>query len=40
MYSYKNSVKASTPVLQSILLLDHLREQIRYMHYILTDPAL
>lgn len=33
MSSYKSSVKPSTPVLQSIRILDQLRERIRYMHY-------
>ena len=36
MHSYKNSVKPSTPVLQSTRVLDQLRERIRYMHYSLS----
>lgn len=36
MSSYKNSVKPSTPVLQSTRVLDQLRERIRYMHYSLS----
>lgn len=36
MSSYKNSVKPSTPVLQSIRVLDQLRERIRHMHYSLS----
>jgi site-specific recombinase XerD len=36
MSSYKNSVKSSTPVLQSTRVLDQLRKRIRYMHYSLS----
>ena len=36
MSSYRNSVKPSTPVLQSARILDQLREHIRYMHYSLS----
>ena len=36
MYSYKSSVKPSTPALQSTKILDQLRERIRYMHYSLS----
>jgi len=36
MYSYKDSVKPSAPVLQSTRVLDQLRERIRYMHYSLS----
>jgi integron integrase len=36
MSSIKNSVKPSTPVLQSTRVLDQLRERIRYRHYSLS----
>ena len=36
MSTHKNSVKLSTPVLQSARILDQLRECIRYMHYSLS----
>lgn len=36
MSSYKNSVKPSSPALQSTRVLDQLRERIRYMHYSLS----
>jgi len=36
MSSYKNSVKTSTPTLQSTRVLDQLRGRIRYKHYSLS----
>ncbi len=35
MNSHNNSKKTTTPVFNSIRLLDQLREQIRYLHYSL-----
>ena len=36
LYSYKNPMKPVNAPLQSIRLLDQVRERIRYMHYSLS----
>lgn len=35
MYRYNKTEKVAAPALQSIRLLDQIRERIRYLHYSL-----
>ncbi len=35
MYSYNKNEKVAAPALQSIRLLDQVRERVRYLHYSL-----
>ncbi len=40
MYSYNKNEKVAAPALQSIRLLDQVRERVRYLHYSLqTEKA-